>query len=273
MKGRIHSMGNSHSISKSEAIRRLLAGSALFSLVLLSLLAVGATAKASGPVYWKSLSIPPISSQIKPKSINVSSGTGSGTFSVVSMSRWTGWGTRTAQSIGVARVKDCVPSCAEGGVKSRRAKVKLSSIRNVCGQRRYMNIEIRVFDKPKAWTFGPWGSDCRGAQIKKPYGAKPKARLVERTCGLLPGDGAYGYVKTRGVTCRTGWRVSRKARKKFCANRNGCSFAPYTPDSIQRTYRGGVKRNGWRCSGVVKWEFSRFICRKGERFIRAEGGA
>lgn len=261
--------GNSGQRKRSRsAVRRLALVLPAFALAL----ACSVTASASKPVYWKSLSIPPSAAQVKPESINVSSGTGSGTFSVISLT-WTGWGTRTAQAMGVARVKDCIPSCAEGGFKSRRARVKLSAIRNVCGERRYMNVEIRIFDKPKAWTFGPWGSDCRGAQIRKPYRAMPKARLTERLCGLLPGDGAYGYVKTRGVTCRTGWKVSRKARKKFCAARNECSFAPYTPDSIQRTYRGSVKRNGWRCSGVVKWEFSRFICRKGERFIRAEGGA
>ena len=145
----------------------------------------------------------------------------------------------------------------------------------------------------KGSKFDGWGGACAGSEITcevamtsnrhatasfslKPSDPEPKpvnGKDRVRLCGVLPGDGAYGYVKTRGVTCRTGWRVSRKARKKFCANRNGCSFAPYTPESIQRSYRGQVKRNGWRCSGVVKWEFSRFICRKGERFIRAEGGA
>lgn len=236
------------------------------------------TAGASEPVYWKSLSIPSIPSQIQPEGFNVSSGTGSGTFSVFGLNDWRGWGGKAAYATGIARVKDCRPSCAEGGTKDRPARVKLSAIRNICGQRRYMNVEIRIFDQPKAWTFGPHGSDCRGAQIVRPWGSRPKPpskgnSMIVRTCGLLPGEGAYGYVKTRGVTCRTGWRVSRKARKKFCSRRDSCSFAPYTPSSITRTYRGRVKRNGWKCSAVVKWEFYRTICRKKGMRIRAEGGA
>jgi hypothetical protein len=238
---------------------------------------LGVNAEASEPVYWKSLSVPSIPSQIEPESINVSSGTGSGTFSVFDLNHWRDWGTGTTYATGIARVKNCRPSCADGGLKNRPARVKFSAIRSICGQRRYMNVQIRIFDQPKAWTFGPWGSDCRGAQILRPYGSKPKPPSkgsgIIRTCGLLPGDGGYSYVRTRGVTCRIGGRVSRKARKKFCSRRNSCSFAPYTPSSITRTYRGRVKRNGWKCSVVVKWEFSRVICRKKGMRIRAEGGA
>ncbi len=51
------------------------------------------------------------------------------------------------------------------------------------------------------------------------------------------------------------------------------SYAPYTPDSLSGKYRGGVKRNGWKCSVVVGWEFYRTKCRKRDMFFRAEGGA
>lgn len=156
-------------------------------LVAMSFLLLGfgslGMAEASEPVYWKSLSTSYVPSQIEPESINVSSGTGSGTFSVFGLDDWLGWGSKTAYATGIARVKDCLPSCAGGGFKDRPARVKLSAIRSICGERRYMNIEIRVFDQPKAWTFGPWGSDCRGAQILRPYGVptpKPRPRPKPR---------------------------------------------------------------------------------------------
>ena len=52
--------------------------------------------------------------------------------------------------------------------------------------------------------------------------ASPGTSLAEpaheraQTCGLLPGDGAFNYVKVWNVGCAKANKVARKAFKRFC---------------------------------------------------------
>lgn len=225
------------------------------------------------PVCWKNFLG---ACEKTPESMAVFSGTGSGTFSVSGKTDWRKWGEGQTHVTGIASIKTCRPSCAEGGLMDRKARIVFSHIRSdLCGQRRYMNVWIKIYDKPRTWIFGPWGSDCRGAQIVRPYPHKPKPKRVKvRVCGLLQGEaGAYNYLKAWGIRCRKGWPISRKVRRKFCSRKNNCAFDPFTTSGITRTYRGRVKRNGWKCSVVVKWEFFRTVCEKGDMKLRNEGGA
>lgn len=87
-----------------------------------------------------------------------------------------------------------------------------------------------------------------------------------RTCGILPGDGAYRYIKTRNVGCRTGMRVAYRARRKFCARHNRCLINPPTP--IATVYKGRIRYNGWTCRVKDGWELTFVRCRKRDmRFI------
>ena len=149
-----------------------------------------ADAAEAKPVCWK---IFLGACEKTPESMVVSSGTGSGTFAVSDMTDWRRWGEDRAHVMGIASVKTCRPSCAEGGTENREARIVLSHIRSdLCGQRRYMNIWMKIYDKPRTWNFGPFGSNCRGAQIVRAYPHKPKkANLrpptvqVSKTKGVL----------------------------------------------------------------------------------------
>lgn len=92
--------------------------------------------------------------------------------------------------------------------------------------------------------------------------------LRSRTCGLLPGEGAYSYITTVGVRCRIGARVANHARKKFCRRHNECQS-----QSVSASFHGKVRRNGWRCRVNVGYEFLRVRCHKGRKRILQEAGA
>lgn len=81
-----------------------------------------------------------------------------------------------------------------------------------------------------------------------------------RTCGILPGDGAFRYIKTRGISCRDGMRVAHRARKKFCSAHNQCLINPPTP--ITTVYKGRVRYNGWNCRIKDGWELTVVRCTK-----------
>lgn len=81
-----------------------------------------------------------------------------------------------------------------------------------------------------------------------------------RTCGILPGDGAYRYIKTRGISCRDGMHVANRARKKFCSAHNQCLINPPTP--ITTVYTGQVRYNGWNCRIKDGWELTVVRCTK-----------
>lgn len=93
----------------------------------------------------------------------------------------------------------------------------------------------------------------------------------DRTCGLLPGNGGFGYVRAANTTCRHVKKVTNKSRKKFCKRHNDC-FIDWE-SNIYKLYKGKVRRNGWRCKVTVGWEYQRVKCRKGKMRVISRGGA
>ena len=82
----------------------------------------------------------------------------------------------------------------------------------------------------------------------------------DRTCGITPNDGMgyVSYVRVANMSCRHGKKVAYKARKKFCNMHNDCYMR-----SDLSSYRGTVRRNGWKCKVTVQYESFRGKCRKG----------
>lgn len=101
--------------------------------------------------------------------------------------------------------------------------------------------------------------------------APAQASPVSRTCGLLPGDGAYSYIKTRGVTCRSGWRIARQAHRRFCHRHNGCLIQPPTP--ITTVFAGKIRYRRWRCRVKDGWELSVTRCRRDQQLIVQQSAA
>ena len=99
-------------------------------------------------------------------------------------------------------------------------------------------------------------------------GAAPN---YDRTCGLLPGDGGFGFVRAKNTTCQRAWKVTRKATQKFCRQNNACFIDWET--NIEQVYRGTVKWNGWRCKVTYGWELIRAKCRKSQRMVIWRAGA
>ncbi len=96
------------------------------------------------------------------------------------------------------------------------------------------------------------------------------AAPIKRTCGLLPGDGAFRYIKTTGVKCRDGYKITNRARQKFCAARNDCEFGPF---DVEESYRGEVRYRGWSCRVKVAYEFISTRCEKGPKELFYATGA
>ena len=101
--------------------------------------------------------------------------------------------------------------------------------------------------------------------VASPGVDEAEAIRYDQTCGTLPGNGGYGYIRVKNIRCGDGKRVAFKARRKFCAARNGCAIDPF--GNIRKVYRGKVRRNGWICKVADGWEYSRIKCRKGNRFL------
>lgn len=93
----------------------------------------------------------------------------------------------------------------------------------------------------------------------------------DRTCGTLPGDGYFGFVRAQNTTCQRAYKVTRKASRKFCSQNNDCTIDQQS--DLSQLYRGTVRWNGWRCKVMNGWEIYRVKCRKGERVVLARGGA
>jgi hypothetical protein len=77
--------------------------------------------------------------------------------------------------------------------------------------------------------------------------AEGMADPVHRTCGILPGDGAYSYTKTQGIRCKPAIKISRRVTRRFCGRPGNCEFGPGT--SIAGIYRGKVRYRDWDCRG------------------------
>lgn len=102
------------------------------------------------------------------------------------------------------------------------------------------------------------------AALAVPSGA---AASADRTCGVLPGDGAYSYVKVWNTTCSKGEKVASKATRKFCNRRNhGCANP-----TASRIFKGRVRAKGYRCKLKLRWEFFRVRCTSGNKRILRKG--
>jgi hypothetical protein len=89
-----------------------------------------------------------------------------------------------------------------------------------------------------------------------------------QTCGLLPGDGAYNYVKVWNVGCAKANKVARKAFKRFCDPVEECFSGDPNADPV----KGHTRVHAWRCKLKFAWEFSRTRCEAPhKRFVQAGG--
>jgi hypothetical protein len=90
----------------------------------------------------------------------------------------------------------------------------------------------------------------------------------KRKCGVLPGEGAYNYVKTRNVSCKQARKVGRRAGRKFCAHSDRCSGGP-----TAGIVKGHVKAKGWRCTVKMGWEFFQARCHRRDASFLLRSGA
>lgn len=115
-----------------------------------------AGAATPSQVFWKNYRQPV---QIEPTRIDINYSTG---FAwATGLTEWDSWGTTKATATGTLHLNTCRPYCAAGNYKAFQGRVTLSKVRPCGSQRRYLNIEIKLPNKP---TTG-WGSNCRGAQL------------------------------------------------------------------------------------------------------------
>jgi hypothetical protein len=121
------------------------------------------------------------------------------------------------------------------------------------------------------WTVAGQVVGSWGARVIRPSAGPAAPRLVRRTCGLLPGEGAFSYVKTVGIRCRAAKRIAHGARRRFCARHHGCRVPQ--PPPIGFRYRGKVVHRGWTCRVSEGWEFLLVRCRKGDMRIHQEAAA
>lgn len=87
-------------------------------------------------------------------------------------------------------------------------------------------------------------------------------------CGLLPGDGAYSYFKTKNVSCKVARKVARKAGNKFCSQPANCDESP-----LGGVDKGKVKAKGWKCRMKVGYEFFQAKCKRKKMKFKAESAA
>ncbi|HEU4737835.1 MAG TPA: hypothetical protein VFS54_02000 [Solirubrobacterales bacterium] len=87
-----------------------------------------------------------------------------------------------------------------------------------------------------------------------------RSQGIRRTCGTLPGDGAYSYITTVGTRCAPAKRIAFRARKRFCKRHNDCLIVPPTP--ISTIYKGRVGYHGWACHVKDGWELLVVGCKK-----------
>ena len=66
-------------------------------------------------------------------------------------------------------------------------------------------------------------------------------------CGTRPGDGAYNYVKVKGVNCSKGRSVYKGGLNAFCETKKGCSFSG---SNKNRVYKGSVAYGSWDCTAT-----------------------
>lgn len=108
------------------------------------------------------------------------------------------------------------------------------------------------------------------ASASAPAAAGESAPAATRaTCGTLPGEGAYSFIKTTRVSCKTARAVTTRAGEKFCSRPGKCDVAP----DDGGVDRGTVRVKRWRCEMKVGYEFFQARCRRGDQHFRAESAA
>lgn len=119
----------------------------------------------------------------------------------------------------------------------------------------------------RRWNSRTWSAALAALLVLVGFGlaAEAGAKPIKRTCGLLPGEGAYNYIKTQGVECRAGGKIAFRARMKFCNRHNDCLSQGAT--ATTRVYKGRVRYRGWSCRVKVGWEDLYTRCSKGNRWI------
>lgn len=223
-------------------MKRLIWG--VFALACLS--CVTTPANAQDEVRWKPIDAP---AEVMPSEIMTSWGTSSSTLYFEDL-EWTDWGTAQTEASGHVRLNTCEPFCLAGNYVTVKAKVWLTNIRTVCGQRRYMHIRV-------AWKYqGKWdGEDypdvsCRGIMANPgghPYPnlvpkPKPKPRLRAATARSLykrsvEDEFTFLEGKVRFVNCSRVARLRVRCRGRW-------RFAG--------AYDGGTSIGVWKTRGWVK---------------------
>jgi outer membrane murein-binding lipoprotein Lpp len=92
----------------------------------------------------------------------------------------------------------------------------------------------------------------------------------EDTCGILPGDGYYSYVKVTGIDCEGAEAIAGGARDAYCSTQESkcLSSDPEGPG-----FSGSVNYKGWICSINLKWEQSEIFCASGSRALLRQSGS
>lgn len=104
------------------------------------------------------------------------------------------------------------------------------------------------------------------------FTAPTQAAAPGRTCGLLPGQGAYSYTQVRGITCRRGTKIAFRAHRKFCNHHNECVIDPTTMP-ITTLYKGKVRYGAWTCRVMDGWELLSVFCHSGAKRVLHRSGA
>ena len=86
-------------------------------------------------------------------------------------------------------------------------------------------------------------------------GTAPSDDGKVQTCGILPGEGAYSYVKVWNVGCAKAEKVARKVSEQFCGPRFEKCDA-----EVGEFIRGHEDYRNWDCAVKNGWEFHRVRC-------------
>ena len=97
-----------------------------------------------------------------------------------------------------------------------------------------------------------------------PAGSAAERSKAQDVCGVLPGEGAYGYVKVWNISCKRANKVAGNAYDRFCEPIERCATDPQGG-----FITGKVRFHGWKCDVKLAYEFSRVRCEKpGKRLVQ-----
>lgn len=186
------------------------------------------------------------------------SGDGSGNDLIILVDvKWENWGQAVATATGN---RQDTHDQDRNGFQRHPVEIAVKGLQPAVGDTGesrlyYTRLEV-TFEDGKTYY---WSLYRPGQGPVRLPGSKRKPQK-QRTCGVLPGDGAYSYIQTWGIRCAPAYRIAFRARKRFCKRRNDCLNNP--PVSISHVYRGKVRYRGWSCKVTDGWELTRVHCRK-----------